>query len=145
MDYTYEGLVDIHITYSQVNGNRHETLRLYHERSPWRRIPNHLIFANVDRGLRDTDSFVIFNTCMGYPRNKQIPETKEIAFNGFGAASFISIWVVAASIGVCYTAVGSILFKKWMQPFHVLNQCLNAEDYLKISLFLSLFIIYRFI
>ncbi|GFU83525.1 hypothetical protein TNCV_4217851 [Trichonephila clavipes] len=55
--YTNSELVDIHFIYDLANGNGRFAVRLYGERYPTRRQPNHQTLARVHQNLAEHGSF----------------------------------------------------------------------------------------
>lgn len=52
--FTFAELADMHLCYGAANSNALAARRLYAQRFPQRVLPSHVLFANVDRRIRET-------------------------------------------------------------------------------------------
>ncbi|GFX94247.1 hypothetical protein TNCV_4292921 [Trichonephila clavipes] len=57
-DFPKSEKVVMHLMYGAANGNDREALRLYQERFPSRRMPNHRIFQQLHQQLCENGSFI---------------------------------------------------------------------------------------
>lgn len=55
-NYTNSEKVDMLLVYGFCQGNGRKSVRVYMQRFPTRRIPNHQTFASIERHLRETGS-----------------------------------------------------------------------------------------
>jgi len=60
-NFTNRELADMHLMYGISEGNAREAVRLYTERFPMRRAPDHRVFARLHQNLRETGSFMVSN------------------------------------------------------------------------------------
>ncbi|GFT76615.1 uncharacterized protein TNCV_3678501 [Trichonephila clavipes] len=75
--YTKVKLVDIDIIYRIANGNGRTAARLFGERYPTRRQPNHQTFARGHQNLAEHGSFRATIESTGWPRTARTPIFEE--------------------------------------------------------------------
>lgn len=65
------------LVFGYCSGSGRESVRVYREKFPNRRIPNHQTFAAIERRLRETGSFIPVTANYGRQRTIRTPEVEE--------------------------------------------------------------------
>lgn len=127
--YTNAELADIHFIYGLANGNGRAAVRLYGERYPTRRQPNHQTFARVHQSLAEHGSFRAMIEGTGRPRTARTPVFEEGVLNAVDRNPDTSVRALAVATGTSRTTVHRVLQGEALHPFHVQRvQLLQPED-----------------
>lgn len=117
--YTFEEQTDMLLVLGFCNGNRRESVRVYHERFPHRQIPNHQTFGNIERRLRETGQFQPKRLNAGRPRQARNPvaeeEILEIVENNPGT----SCRLLEHQTDVTKSTANRIIREQLIHPYHV--------------------------
>nr|CAH7754986.1 unnamed protein product [Callosobruchus chinensis] len=68
MSYSFEELTDMLSIYGEAKNNGRQAVRLYEQKFPNRRIPNHSTFASIEMRLRETGNLRTKRNNTGRPR-----------------------------------------------------------------------------
>ncbi|GFX82535.1 DUF4817 domain-containing protein [Trichonephila clavipes] len=138
---TNSDLADIHFIYSLADGNGCAAVRLYRERYPTRRQPNHRMFARVHQNLVERGSFRATIEGTGRRRKARTPIFEEGALHAVDQTPGTSVRALAASTGKSPTTIHRVLQGAALHPFHVQRvQSLQPDDPHDVSRFAQWFL-----
>ncbi|GFU69550.1 DUF4817 domain-containing protein [Trichonephila clavipes] len=126
--FTNSELADIHFINDLADGNGRAAVRLYRERYPTRRQPNHQTFAQVHHNLVERGSFRATIEGTGWRR---IARTifEEGVLHPVDQTPGTSVRALAASAGRSPTTIHPVLQGAALHPFHVQRvQSLQPDD-----------------
>lgn len=116
--FTLEEFVDIHLTFGEARKNGREAQRIYRERFPLRRLPQHNTFLRVHNRLLETGSFKPQN--MGNNnRLRRTPAFEEEVLNRVEEDPTASSRTVARDMGCDHMAVWRVLHEQHLYPYHL--------------------------
>lgn len=117
--YTNAEMTDMILVYGYCQQNGQESVRVYIERFPNRRIPNHQTFGAVERRLRETGKFA--PTTVNYGRNRIIrtPQIEEEILDRVEEDPSASTRRLALEVGVSKNTVNRTLRQQQLHPFHL--------------------------
>lgn len=128
--YTNAELADIHFIYGLANGNGRAAARLYRERYPTRRQPNHQTFARVHQNLANHGCFRVTIEGTGRPRTARTPIFEEGVLHAVDRNPGTSVRALAVATGRAGTTVHRVLQGEGLHPFHVQRvQLLQLDDH----------------
>ena len=111
------------------DGNGREAARLYQERYPNRRLPDHRTFARIHQRLLETGSFSR-RSSEGRPISVRTPELEEAVLEDVGQHPTTSTRRLALRHDVSQHTICSILHQQLLYPYHILRvQALTPNDY----------------
>lgn len=130
--YTPREYANMHYIYGEARGNAREAARLYRERYPNLRHPDHRVFLRVHNSLlegRILGSGVgVGGTSEGRPR--QVNE--EIILRQIEEDASTSVRVIARRTGIARTTVHRVLKRNRFYPYHLQRvQTLEPRDYVR--------------
>lgn len=119
MDFPFNEQTDMLLVLGYCQGNCRESVRVYQERYPNRRIPNHKTFARIERRLRETGRLqpARFNT--GRPRQARTPIAEEAVLQTIDNNPEISTRTLQRETGIPKSTVSRILSDQLIRPFHI--------------------------
>ncbi|GFY09750.1 DUF4817 domain-containing protein [Trichonephila clavipes] len=127
--FTNSELADIHFIYDLADGNGRAAVRLYRERYPTRRQPNHQTFARVHQNLVERGSFRAAIEGTGRRRLARTPIFEEGVLHAVNQTPGTSVRALAASTGRSPTTIHRVLQGAALHPFHVQRvQSLQPDD-----------------
>ncbi|GFX02091.1 DUF4817 domain-containing protein [Trichonephila clavipes] len=127
--FTNSELADIHFIYGLADGNGRVAVRLYRERYPTRRQPNHQTFARVHQNLVERGSFRATIEGTGRRRIARTPIFEEGVLHAVDQTPGTSVRALAASTGRSPTTIHRVLQGAALHPFHVQRvQSLQPDD-----------------
>ncbi|GFV47601.1 DUF4817 domain-containing protein [Trichonephila clavipes] len=127
--FTNSELADIHFIYGLADGNGRAAVRLYRERYPTRRQPNHQTFARVHQNLVERGSFRATIEGTGRRRIARTPILEEGVLHAVDQTPGTSVRALAASTGRSPTTIHHVLQGATLHPFHVQRvQSLQPDD-----------------
>ncbi|GFX98880.1 DUF4817 domain-containing protein [Trichonephila clavipes] len=127
--FTNSELADIHFIYGLADGNGRAAVRLYRERYPTRRQPNHQTFARVHQNLVERGSFRATIEGTGRRRIARTPIFEEGVLHAVDQTPGTSVRAHAASTGRSPTTIHRVLQGAALHPFHVQRvQSLQPDD-----------------
>lgn len=118
-NYTNSEKVDMLLVYGFCQGNGRQSVRVYMERFPNRRIPNHQTFANIERHLRETGSFEKKFEGRGRMRTTRTVETEENILERVEEEPSTSTRRLERELHVPKTIVNEVLNEQLLHPYHV--------------------------
>ncbi|GFV01340.1 general transcription factor II-I repeat domain-containing protein 2B [Trichonephila clavipes] len=122
-------LADIHFIYDLADGNGRAAVRLYRERYPTRRQPNHQTFARVHQNLVERGSFRAAIEGTGRRRIARTPIFEEGVLHAVDQTPGTSVRALAASTGRSPTTIHRVLQGAALHPFQVQRvQSLQPDD-----------------
>jgi hypothetical protein len=107
------------LVYGFCEGNGRRSVRIYMERFPNRRIPNHQTFANIERHLRETGSFEKKFEGRGRMRTTRTVEKEEAILERVEEEPSISTRRLEHEVEVPKTIVNDVLKEQLLHPYHV--------------------------
>lgn len=115
MEFTFEELADIHLTYGEMLCNATAARRRYAEKFPLRRLPSVPTFLAIDHRARNTGRLCSNHHTAGRPRlvNVEADVLHEIHENPRA-----SIRRISATLDVPPSSVGLILSRNNLHPYH---------------------------
>ncbi|GFV01344.1 uncharacterized protein TNCV_2125701 [Trichonephila clavipes] len=127
--FTNSELADIHFIYDLADGNGRAAVRLYRERYPTRRQPNHQTFARVHQNLVERGSFRAAIEGTGRRRIARTPIFEEGVLHAVDQTPGTSVRALAASTGRSPTTIHRVLQGAALHPFQVQRvQSLQPDD-----------------
>lgn len=118
-NYSNSEKVDMLLVYGFCQGNGRQSVRVYMERFPGRRIPNHQTFANIERHLRETGSFERKFEGRGRNRTTRTIENEEDILVRVEEEPNISTRQLEHELEVPKTIVNDILKEQFLHPYHI--------------------------
>ncbi|XP_066141312.1 uncharacterized protein [Euwallacea fornicatus] len=128
--YTYNEQVDMLLVYGFCNKNGRESVRVYHEKFPNRRTPNHQTFANIERRLRENGSFQPKRIDGGRIRTTRTTGNEEAILNRVEEDPRISTRRLQDNLAVPKSTIHEVLKEELLYPFHIQK----VQDLLPIDL-----------
>ncbi|GFW05562.1 DUF4817 domain-containing protein [Trichonephila clavipes] len=117
--FTNSELEGIHFIYGLADGNGRAAVRLYRERYPTRRQPNHQMFVRVHQNLVERGSFRATIEGTGRRRIARTPIFEEGVLHAVDQTPGPSVRALAASTGRSPTTIHRVLQSAALHPFHV--------------------------
>lgn len=118
VQYTNAEYTDMLLTLGFCEGNARESVRVYSERFPNRRVPSHPTFAAVERRLRETGSFAPNTVDNGRERFVRIPEVEEDILERVEEDPELSTRRIGRELGVSKDVVHKVLREQLLYPYH---------------------------
>jgi len=118
MDFTFNEQTDMLLVLGFCQGNCRESVRVYQERFPNRRIPNHKTFARIERRLRETGKLQPARLNAGRPRQVRTVIVEEDVLQMVENDPEISTRRLQRATGVSKSTVNRILRDQLIRPFH---------------------------
>lgn len=118
-NYTYSEQVDMLLVYGFCQGNGRESVRVYRERFPNRRVPNHQTFANIERRLREHGRFEPRNADRGRERTTRIAEVEEEILDRIEGNPKLSVRPLGLELAVPKSTVHEVIREQLLHPYHV--------------------------
>ena len=119
VQYTNEEMTDMLLVYGYCQGNSLQSCRVYSERFPNRRTPNHKTFAEVERRLRETGSFAPVSINYGRVRTVRTPEVEEDILDRIEENPKLSSRRLGLEVGASKDTVNRVTREQLLHPFHV--------------------------
>lgn len=127
--YSNAELTDMHYVYGAVDGNGRAAVRMYRQRFPNRRVPDHRLFGQLHRRLQEAGSFRI-SSHIGRQRTTRTPNIENSVLDAFTRNPRTSIRVVERDLGVSRSSIMRILREDLQHPYHIQRvQALSDADY----------------
>lgn len=117
--YTNEEMTDMVLVFGFCQGNGRECVRVYSERFPNRRLPNHQTFAAITRRLRETGSFAHVTVNCGRERAIRTPEVEEQILERVAEDPKLSTRRLGLEVGVSKNVVNRVLQEQLLHPYHI--------------------------
>lgn len=117
--YTYAEQTDMLLVLGYCEGNCRRSVRVYGERFPNRRVPNHKTFANIERRLRETGSFRPATANRGRARSIRTPHVEEEILERIEENPGVSSRCLGLEVGVSKNVVHRVLQEQMLYPYHV--------------------------
>lgn len=117
--YTNAEQVDMLLVFGFCQGNGRESIRVYRERFPNRRVPNHQTFANIERRLRENGSFQSRNADRGRQRTTRTADLEEQILDRVEEDPKISTRRLGLELQVPKSIVHDVLKEQLLHPYHV--------------------------
>lgn len=128
-NYTNAEMANMIYIYGLADGNCYEAVRIYRERFPNNRTPNHQTFRNIFLRLRESGSFRR-GPVVGRPLTTRTVELEEAILNEVEQRPSTSTRQIAANFGVSHTLVWSVLRDQLLYPYHIQRvQALLPRDF----------------
>lgn len=127
--YSSAEMTDMLLVFGYCEGNGRESVRVYRERYPNRRIPNHQTFAAIERRLRETGSFTPLTANYGRQRAIRTPEVEEQILERIAEDPKLSTRRLGLEVGVSKDVVHRTLKEQQLHSYHIQKvQDLLAPD-----------------
>lgn len=127
--YTFSEQVDMILVYGFCRENACESVRVYRERYPNRRVPNRKTFSKVVRRARETGSLKAPVGGRGRPRSARTAELEEIILDNVAENPTKSCRIIALEENTNKSTVNRVTREQFLHPFHVqLVQEILPED-----------------
>lgn len=117
--YTFEEQVDMVLVYGQCQCNGRKSVRVYREKFPNRRVPNHQTFGNIVRRLRVTGSFKPKHTDRGRQRTRRTVELEERVLERVTEDLKISTRRLGNELEVSKDVVHRVIREQLLFPYHL--------------------------
>lgn len=128
-EYTNAEMANMVYVYGLADGNCSEARRLYAERFPNSRTPNHQTFRNIFQRLSESGTFSK-RLRIGRPMAIRTPEIEEAVLNAIEDEPSTSVRKISANLGVNRDLVWTILKDQQLYPYHIQRvQALLPQDY----------------
>lgn len=128
--FPFNELADMHLIYGEAKCNGREASRLYKDRYPHRRHPDHKTFASIHRRLAENGNFRRGDGA-GRPRTARTPSFEEEVLDQVEQEPSTSIRKIAHCTRASKTTVGRVLQNHQLHPYSVQRvQAMGPEDYL---------------
>lgn len=129
-DYTLHELADMHLIYGEARCNGREARRLYAERFPQRRLPNHVTFQKLDGRLRETGVLRAARPDAGRPRTVRTVQFEEAVLQRIEDNPSTSTRAIAKDLNTSNANVWNVLHEMGMHPFKTQKvHELSADDF----------------
>lgn len=119
MDFSFVEQTDMILVLGYCEGNCRESVRVYQERYPNRRIPNHKTFSRIERRLRETGSFKPVRTNAGRPRQSRTLIAEETVLQMIDSNPRTSTRRLHRESGIPKSTVNRIIRDQLIRPFHI--------------------------
>lgn len=96
--FTNAEIAYMHLDNGAADGNAKNAVRLYQQRFPNRRLPNHQMFTSLHRQLHETGTFSVNVHDSGHPRHVRTPEMEEEILQRFANSPGMSTRAVACTL-----------------------------------------------
>lgn len=127
--FSIEEYVHMHFVYGLADGNARQAERLYRERYPERRHPNHKTFAAIHQRLLETGK-VAKRSSEGRPISVRTPDLEEAVLEDVGQDPSTSTRRLAVRHNVSQNTINTILHQQLLYPYHILRvQALTPNDF----------------
>lgn len=117
--YTFSEQTDMLLVLGFCSGNYRESVRVYHERFPNRRIPCCKTFARIERRLREKGSLEGDKKNSGRTRNVRTVEVEENILHTVEDDPSTSSRLIAVQVGVSKSTVNRVTKEQLLYPYHV--------------------------
>jgi Transposase. len=117
--YSIAELTDIVLVFGFCEGNGRKCVRVYRERFPNRRVPNHQTFAAVERRLRETGRLKYVAVDCGRRRSVRTVEVEEEILEQVAQDPSTSTRRLSSQIGVSKNVVQKVLKEQMLYPYHI--------------------------
>lgn len=129
VQYTNEEYTDMLLVYGYCQGNCADSVRVYSERFPNRRVPSHPTFAAVERRLRETGRLAPVTANYGRQRFVRQPEVEEEILDRVQEDPELSVRRIAREIAVSKDVVNRVIREQLLHPYHKIRvQDLLLQD-----------------
>lgn len=118
-NYTCAEQTDMLLVLGFCQGNCRESVRVYRERYPDRRIPNHQTFSSVERRLRETGSLVIRSTDRGRHPLVRTIQFEEDVLQRLEDEPSLSTRTLSRQLGVSKNSVHRVARQYQLHPYHL--------------------------
>lgn len=118
-EYTISEQVDMLLVLGFCEGNCLRSVRVYHEKYPNRRTPNHKTFQRIEFRLRETGTLKQNKSNCGRNRNAITPEQEEHVLHMFEDNPAISSRRVSRQLGLPKSTVNRLTREQQLRPYHV--------------------------
>lgn len=118
-EYTNGELTDMLLVSGYCQGNGRECVRIYGDRFPNRRLPNHQTFAAVERRLRETGRFAPATADYGRERMVRTPVVEEEILERVTEDAKLSTRRLSLEVGVSKDVVHRVLQEQLLHPYHI--------------------------
>ncbi|GFV70489.1 uncharacterized protein TNCV_2868351 [Trichonephila clavipes] len=120
----------IHRIYDRANGSGRAALQMFHSQFPDRRMPDHVIFQQLHRQLRETHSFHVTTHYASQRRAVSGANLVESILNIVADRPESSTRTVAHHVSVGHQVICRVLRENRLHLFHFQRvQALNPVDY----------------
>lgn len=119
MDFPFTEQTDMLLVLGFCQGNCRESVRVYQERYPYRRIPNRKTFARIECRLRERGSLVPARFNTGRPRQARTPLVEEAVLQEVENHPEISTRILERRTGIPKTTIHQIFRDQLIRPFHI--------------------------
>jgi hypothetical protein len=116
--FSFNELTDMLLMYGRANCNGRRAARLYQERFPDRRHPNHKTLAAVDRQLRETGTFKPVSVGWGRQRAVRTSDMEERVLDHVDRDAGVSTRQVGEELNVSHMAIWRVLHEQLLYPYH---------------------------
>lgn len=121
VNYTNAEQTDMLMVLGYCEGNCRRSVRVYNERFPNRRVPNHKTFGNIERRLRETGKFAPSTADRGRARTIRTPRIEEEILEIVEENPEISSRCLALQAGVSKNVAHRVLKEQLLYPYHIQN------------------------
>lgn len=118
-NFSYVEQVDMLLVYGFCESNGRKSVRVYRERFPNRRVPNHQTFANIVRRLRENGSLKPRTSDCGRKRTTRTADTEEQILERVEEDSKVSCRRLGLQLAVPKSVVHDVLKEQLLHPYHV--------------------------
>ena len=118
MNYSTDEQTDMLLVYGFCQGNGRESVRVYQQRFPNRRIPNHKTFARIERRLRETGTLRPKRLDAGRPRTVRTAEHEEAVLEMVYENPEISTRMIHHQLNVPRSTNSRIIREQLLHPYH---------------------------
>lgn len=119
MNFPFNEQTDMLLVLGYCQGNCRESVRVYQERYPNRRIPNHKTFARIERRLRETGRLTPVRVNAGRPRQARTPIAEEAVLQMIDNNPNTSTRRLQREAGIPKSTVSRIIRDQLIRPFHI--------------------------
>lgn len=117
-EYSNEELTDMLLIYGYCERNGRQSVRVYRERFPGRRVPNHQTFAAVERRLRETGRFAPVRVNVGRQRFVRVAEVEEEILERVDDNPEISTRKLSREMGISKDVINRVTREQQIYPYH---------------------------
>ena len=118
-DYTLNELDDMHLIYGEARDNGREARRLYAERFPRRRLPNHVTFQRLDARIRETGVFRTAQPDAGRSCTVRTSQFEDAVLQRIEDNPSTRTRAIAIDLNTSNANVWTVLHEMDMQPFKI--------------------------
>nr|QLJ84872.1 transposase-like protein [Dichotomius schiffleri] len=119
MDFPFNEQTDMLLVLGFCEGNCRESVRVYRERYPNRRIPNHKTFARIEHRLRETGNLKPVRFNAGRPRQARTPIAEEAVLQEVDNNPRISTRRLEHEVRISKSTANRVIRDQLIHPFHV--------------------------